>query len=123
MPKSKSFEIRKYSEIILFCILLISVLLPREYKSVFSGSLGKVIILGSVVGIAYTSNMLSTLLSSLIAIVLMDNVVEGHEVLYENNEEENNEEEKEDNDENINKESDDVDEKNDNENNDMNELD
>jgi len=123
MPKSKSFEIRKYSEIILFCILLISVLLPREYKSVFSGSLGKVIILGSVVGIAYTSNMLSTLLSSFIAIVLMDNVVEGHEVLYENNGEENNEEEKEDSDENINKESDVVDEKNDTENNDMNELD
>ena len=82
MPKSKHFDIRKYSQIILFCILIISVLLPTEYTSVFSGTVGKVFILGGVVGIASTCNMLSALLSSLIAIVLMNGVVEGHEVQY-----------------------------------------
>lgn len=113
MPKSKSFEIRKYSEIILLCILIISVLLPTEYTSVFSGIVGKLLILGGVVGIASTCNMLSTLLSSLIAIVLMDGVVEGHEVLYEDKDNEVNNHD--DDDEKTD------DEKNENDNTDENE--
>ena len=85
MPKSKSFEIKKYSDIILFCIFILVVLLPTEYTSVFSGTIGKLILIGSVVGISYTCNMLSSLLASLIAIILMSGFIEGHEVKYETN--------------------------------------
>ena len=110
MPKSKSFEIRKYSEIILLCILIICVLLPTEYTSIFSGILGKVLILGGVVGIAFTCNMLSTLLSSLIAIVLMNGVVEGHEVLYEEVNDDDDDDDDNDN-ETLDEENNDIDEK------------